>query len=67
MEKKFRLETLTCPSCVTKIEKGVSKLDGVKQVEVGFNTSTVLVKFDEEKVNADVIENRIKDLGFALR
>ena len=67
MEKKIRLETLTCPSCVAKIEKGVSQMDGVETVDVGFNTSTVRVSFDVENVDANAIEDRIKDLGFALR
>ena len=67
MEKKIRLETLTCPSCVAKIEKGVSQMEGVETVDVGFNTSTVRVSYDEKKVDANVIEQRIKDLGFALR
>ncbi|CAM2755052.1 heavy-metal-associated domain-containing protein [Erysipelothrix tonsillarum] len=67
MEKKIRLETLTCPSCVTKIEKGVSQLKGVNRVDVGFNTSTVRVSYDEAKVDANSIKKRIEELGFALR
>ncbi|MDI9479569.1 MAG: cation transporter [Bacillota bacterium] len=35
--KTYQLETLTCPTCVRKIETAVKQMDGVKDVEVLFN------------------------------
>ncbi len=48
----IQLETLTCPSCMQKIENGVKSLDGVSKesLKVLFNSSKVRVEFDDEKV-----------------
>ena len=67
MKKKIRLEQLTCPTCVTKIEKAIKSLDGVNEVSVGFNTSTAIVDFNEEKITQDKIIRVIKDLGYDLK
>lgn len=47
----IQLETLTCPSCMQKIENGVKSLDGVSKesLKVLFNSSKVRVEFDDEK------------------
>lgn len=64
--KTFQLETLTCPSCVAKIEGMLKKTAGVKEHEVLFNSSRVRVSFDENTVDADSIKNNINKLGFQV-
>ena len=59
----MQLETLTCPSCVAKIEKAVSKLDHVEHVEVGFNSSRVSIE-SKEKINHDLLLDTVTRLGF---
>jgi copper chaperone len=49
-EATFQLETLTCPSCMAKIEGMLKKTPGIKESEVLFNSSRVKVKFDETVV-----------------
>lgn len=55
----IQLETLTCPSCMQKIENGVKSLDGVNKnnIKVLFNSSKVKVEYDDEKVSIKDIEN----------
>ena len=57
----IQLETLTCPSCMQKIENGVKSLDGVSKesLKVLFNSSKVRVEFDDEKVSIKDIEHVI--------
>ena len=64
----IQLETLTCPSCMQKIENGVKSLDGVSKesLKVLFNTSKVRVEFDDEKVSIKDIENAIDKLGYEV-
>ncbi|MDN5343792.1 MAG: copper chaperone [Oceanotoga sp.] len=64
----IQLETLTCPSCMQKIENGVKSLDGVdkKSIKVLFNSSKVRVKYDDEKVSIKDIENAIDKLGYEV-
>lgn len=64
----IQLETLTCPSCMQKIENGVKSLDGVdkKSIKVLFNSSKVKVEYDDEKVSIKDIENVIDKLGYEV-
>lgn len=64
----IQLETLTCPSCMQKIENGVKSLDGVSKesLKVLFNSSKVRVEFDDEKVSIKDIEHAIDKLGYEV-
>ena len=64
----IKLETLTCPSCMQKIENGVKALDGIdkESINVSFNSSKLKVNFDEEKVSIKDIENAINKLGYEI-
>jgi copper chaperone CopZ len=65
-EASYQLETLTCPSCMAKIEGMLKKTPGVTESEVLFNSSRVKVKFDETVVNSQTIKNGIGSLGFVV-
>ena len=64
----IQLETLTCPSCIQKIENGVKSLEGVNKesVKVLFNSSKVRLEFDDEKVSIKDIEHVIDKLGYEV-
>lgn len=64
----IQLETLTCPSCMQKIENGVKSLEGVNKesVKVLFNSSKVRAEFDDKKVSIKDIENSIDKLGYEV-
>lgn len=64
----IQLETLTCPSCMQKIENGVKSLDGVSKesLKVLFNSSKVRVEFDDEKVSIKDIEHVIDKLSYEV-
>lgn len=64
----IQLETLTCPSCMQKIENGMKSLDGVSKesLKVLFNSSKVRVEFDDEKVSIKDIEHVINKLGYEV-
>lgn len=63
----FNMEPFTCPSCIKKIESTVSKVDGVNEVKVMFNSGRVRAEFDSSKTNADVLEDIIVQLGYSVR
>ena len=64
----IQLETLTCPSCMQKIENGVKSLDGVSKesLKVLFNSSKVRLEFDDEKVSIKDIEHVIDKLCYEV-
>lgn len=65
----IQLGTLTCPSCLQKIDTAVKGLDGVEKdsVKVMFNSSKVKLNFDDAKLSIDQIENAITSLGYEVK
>ncbi|MBO0993914.1 heavy-metal-associated domain-containing protein [Bacillus sp. SD088] len=63
---KFQLETLSCPSCVKKIETALNKQAGVIEVKVLFHSSKVKAIFDETITTAKHLEETIKRLGYPV-
>lgn len=64
----IQLETLSCPSCMQKIENAVKGLDGVEKdsVKVLFNSSKVKADFDSETTGIEKINKAIEDLGYPV-
>ncbi len=65
-KKTYQLETLSCPSCGLKIEGMLKKTEGIAESEVLFNSARVKVSFDETKIDAEEIKNRIQRLGYEV-
>ena len=65
----IQLETLTCPSCMLKIEGALKGTDGVdkESINVSFNTSKAKEDFDESLADIDAIVKRISDLGYEVK
>lgn len=64
----IQLETLSCPSCLQKIESAVKSLNGVDKdsVKVMFNASKVKAQFDEDQVSLETINQAIEDVGYEV-
>jgi copper chaperone CopZ len=64
--RTYQLETVSCPSCVAKIEGMLRNTDGIDSSEVSFNSSRVKVAFDEGTVTSEIIKGRIAALGYKV-
>lgn len=62
--EKFDVTGMTCSSCVAHVEKSVTKLAGVKTVNVNLLTNSMSVSFDEENVTVASIEDAVVDAGY---
>lgn len=60
------VEGMTCASCVARVEKAVSKVDGIKNVSV--NLATEKVSFEMENGHTDLtdIVNTVEEAGYKL-
>ncbi|CAD2072233.1 heavy metal-binding protein [Phocicoccus schoeneichii] len=59
-------DTLTCPSCIKKIESGLKSISGVEDVDVNFNVSRVKVSHSKD-VSADKIKATVEKLGYPVK
>ena len=64
----IQLETLTCPSCLQKIDGALKKLKGIEHesVQVMFNSSKVKFAFNSDEISIKTIENSIENLGYGI-
>jgi copper chaperone len=63
---KFQMETLSCPSCIRKIEGALEKQAGVMEAKVLFHSSKVKVDYDEKLVTDELLEHTIVKLGYPV-
>ncbi|MGG7142085.1 heavy metal translocating P-type ATPase [Clostridium nigeriense] len=54
-EIRLILSGLTCANCANKIETRVNNLEGVKEANLNFTTSTLLIETDGSKEENDII------------
>ena len=59
MKKIFKLEDLDCANCAAKMERAVSKLDGVDAVNVSFMTQRMFIDADETRFD-EIMDNVVK-------
>jgi copper chaperone CopZ len=62
----FQLESLSCPSCIIKIERTLEKTGGVEEARVFFNSSKVKVEFYEADVTEEKLQATIEELGYPV-
>ena len=63
----FKIEGMSCSACANRVERVVKKMNGVEEASVNFATETLLVKFDDAKIDAPKIEEAIVKAGYSVR
>ena len=63
----MKLACMTCPSCLTKIEKAVDNLDGTDQIKVMFNAGKLKFTMDPDKVKAVDVKAAIEKMGYEVQ
>ena len=61
INQKFLLKGMSCAACVNNITRAVSKVKGVKEVNVNLLTNSMVVT--HEDVESDIIK-AVKDIGY---
>lgn len=61
---EFPVVGMTCASCVARLERAISKIKGVQQVQVNLATERVKVTFDDVQTTADAIYRAATDAGY---
>ena len=57
---------IECVSCALNIKNNVSKITGVKKVEVSASAKKIHLEYDGDMVSENQIMQRIKSLGFKI-
>lgn len=64
MNTKFSVTGMTCSACSSHVEKSVKELNGVDSVNVNLLTNSMVVNYDENITNTDIIIEAVKTSGY---
>ena len=67
MTNKFKINGMTCSACANRIEKVVSKMEGVEEANVNFATETLTVNYDDKIITQEDIEQKVEKIGFKIQ
>lgn len=62
-KEKYKITGMSCAACQSRIEKGISKLDGVKSCNVSLLTNSMEIEKDDS-LSAKDIEENVSKLGY---
>lgn len=65
-EETLQIQGMTCSACATRIEKVLSKTDGVEEANVNLALERSTVTYDPEKVTVEDLEAKIEKLGYGV-
>ena len=64
MKKKYDVIGMTCSACSAHVDKAVRHIDGVEEVNVNLLNNSMVVEFDEDKIQDDMILKAVEDAGY---
>ncbi len=64
MKQKFDITGMTCSACSSRVEKCMSKLDGVKSYQVNLLTGSMLCEYAEGEISENEIIKAVQNSGY---
>lgn len=66
-KEKFIVSGMSCSACSSAVEKAVSKLSGIKKVEVNLLSNSMTAVFDPNVTSTDDIIKSVKAAGYSAK
>lgn len=63
-KEKYVITGMSCSACSSRVEKNVSKMEGMKKCSVNLLTNTMQVEYDETITDSKKIINTVVDAGY---
>ncbi|AMG95643.1 MULTISPECIES: heavy metal translocating P-type ATPase [Staphylococcus] len=65
MEKaEFKISGMTCAACSSRIERVLSRTEGIDQANVNLVTEKASIEYDQSHVDMDQVFEKVKQLGY---
>ena len=64
--KTFPVEGMTCASCVSRVEKTISSVEGVHRVDVNLATQQAFVSYIPALVSFETLRTTVQGIGYRL-
>lgn len=63
MQKEFQISGMVCAGCQQNIQKTVSKMKGVRKVNVNLVSANMTLECDDKVTSQDIID-RVSSIGY---
>ncbi|MDF2682787.1 MAG: copper-translocating P-type ATPase [Brevibacillus sp.] len=67
MRQTYQVTGMTCAACASRIEKILTKTNGVIEVQVSLTTNKARVAYDDQQIDDEAIIARIEKLGYQAK
>ena len=67
MKEKYDIESMTCSACQAAVQKAVTKIDGVKEVNVNLLNNSMDVVYDDSILNNKTILKAVGKAGYKAK
>ena len=64
MKQKFDVTGMSCSACSAHVEKAVSRVPGVNQVQVNLLQNSMVVEYEDEATDTAAIIHAVEDAGY---
>ncbi len=64
MKEKYDVIGMSCSACSAHIDNAIRNVDGVQDVNVNLLNNSMVVDYDDQKVNPDLIMKTVEDAGY---
>lgn len=65
-KESFKITGMSCAACAARIEKGLNRLEGVKQASVNFAVEKAAVEYDDSMADSGKLVETIRKLGYDI-
>lgn len=64
IDEKYSISGMSCAACSSRVNKAVSVLKGIKEINVNLLTNSMVVSYDEKVINSNKIIEAVKKAGY---
>ncbi|QAT49617.1 copper-translocating P-type ATPase [Caproiciproducens sp. NJN-50] len=65
-KETIKISGMSCAACAARIEKGLSRVDGVKSANVNLAMERATVEYDDGKVAPEKLDGTVEKLGYSV-
>ena len=65
-KETVKISGMTCAACAQRVQKAVSKLEGVENANVNFATEKLTIEFDAQKASMPTIKEAVEHAGYGV-
>jgi copper chaperone CopZ len=67
VKMEFDVTGMTCTGCEKSVEKGLKKVEGVREVKASHKNNRVTVQVEKDRVDREALAQKIETVGYIVQ